>query len=276
MLYVHAGATAVTLDTIRKDYRVPTVKELRALRGGAANVGNRWKPIHHAKLIDELHAAASRRGYGVVREAFALSPDTHDLFGFMQFGGYDLNRTDMAPVLGFRSSNAQRFALRGVTGAKVFICDNGAICGEFLYRMKHTTGNVNELPAALDEGMTKWASQADRMTATFEALEGVALTQRDADHFLMEGVRQGAFANSKLAKIDETYRAYETEEHPHHTAFAPRNAWSLYNAVTEVAKDASPIVSERMMAAFPRVVAKVAGFEQLLSASIDEMGNNLN
>ena len=266
MLYTH-GKPGVTLAELRTGYTVPSVGDLRAVRKGAN--GNRWKPIHHADLIEEIHGALDRQGYGVRAEAFALSEDRHDIFGSMQIEGIKIgDRTDMAPVLGFRSSNVQRFRLLGVSGSRVFVCDNGAIVGDFVFGMNHTSGNMEHVEVKIDEGVGNWRNQIADMHRLVEFLETTELSRRDSDHLLIEAGRRGVVAWNQLGKIEGTYNAYEAEAHPHHSAFAGRNAWSLYNAVTEVAKGwTSPRIGERGLKGFPRVIAEEFGFN--LAPNVD-------
>lgn len=271
MLYVHTGAEQATLKEIRK-YKTPTVGELRSKRKGDG-VGNTWAPIHHAALIDEIHSAVARRGMGVAKESFALSEDKHDIYGFMQFEGFDLGRTDMAPVLGFRHSNLQRFRLLGVSGARVFVCDNGAIVGDFVFGFKSTRGNVGDMDVKIDDGLNTWERQAHGMRAFVEFLEKAKLSQGDADHMLMLGARSNCFSWNQLGKIDEEFR------NPRHAVFAPRTAWSLYNAVTEIGKAWSVRNVERGLKGFPRVLATELGYkglEALIEAPTAEDGTILN
>lgn len=273
MLYTH-GKPGVTLAELRKDYEVPTLAQLREVRKEAA--GSRWKPIHHADLIEEIHGALDRAGYGVQEEHFALSEDRHDIFGSMQIEGIKIgDRLDMAPMLGFRSSNVQRFGLLGVSGSRVFICSNGVIVGDFVFGMHHTSGNVKNVEVKIDEGIGNWREQIGDMHRLVEFLESTTLDRRDADHLLIEAGRRGVVAWNQLGKIETTYRAYESPDHPHHTAFGARNAWGLYNAVTEVAKGwSSPRIGERGLKGFPRVVAEECGFTLAASVDTDEAQRN--
>lgn len=274
MLYTH-GKPTITLPEIRKSYKVPTKADLRAKLGANATkgTGSRWTPVHHADLIDDIHAAVAQRGMAVKTESFILSEDSHSIYGNMQFEGYDLGRSDMAPVLGFRSDNLQRFRLVGVTGARVFICENGAVIGDFVFGFKHTSGNVEDIEVGIEDGLVKWESQAKQMKRFVEFMETQILDVRDADHLLLEACRERIIASNQLSKIDATYRAYTEATNPHHSAFGERNVWSLYNAVTEVAKGwRSPMVGERGMKGFPRLAAKAFGFEgldELADAAID-------
>ena len=261
MLY--SSDPSVTVASLRKNYTVPTRNQLQQARGGGDTVGARWAPIHHADLIEQIHSAAQGRGLQVVNESFQLSDDGHDIFGHMQFETPSFfSRRDMGPVLGFRSSNMQRFGLLGVTGSRVFVCSNGVIAGDFVFGCKHTTGNVTRLDAGIKEGMGHWEAQARKIAALVDHLQGIELSEADADHLIMAAVRSGVYSAAQTGKVDQTYRAFAQTDNRYNEAFGPRNAWSLYNAVTEVAKGGhdgassswSPARQEKAMKMFPRVV----------------------
>jgi hypothetical protein len=278
-LCLHSGATARTFEEIRSDYRVPTHRDLEeAWRGkdGTApkGLGNRWNPIHHADLIAEIRGAANDMNLSVSEELFGLSKDSHDIFGFMRFTQESVEAfpTTMAPVLGFRASNMQRFALRGVSGSSVFVCDNMALVGDFIFGFKRTSGqNYSAMDVKIAEGMQKWESQAKRMAEFVDAMQAMTLSRVQADHLLLEAAREKVYSCSQITRIDAIYREYATEDgsmRPEvREAFAPRNAWSLYNSVNEVTKGyKNPVRAESTLKGFPRVAARMGGFADLLDA----------
>jgi len=275
MLYTH-GKPTITLEEIRGTYRVPTKDDLLAHLGERATkgAGKIWAPIHHADLVDSIYQAADKRGFKVVEPQFNLSDDTHSIYGSMQLEGRVSLGGTMAPVLGFRSDNLQRFRLMGVTGARVFICNNGAIVGDFIFGFRHTNRAAEELEVSIDDGMSSWERQAAGMLRFTEWLQAQALEQETTDHLLMQAVRGRILAPSQLGKVDAVYTAYQEAAHPHHEAFGARNAWSLYNAVTETAKTfASPAVSERGLKGFPRLIADTLGYTEL-EALVEEPSLN--
>jgi hypothetical protein len=73
-----------------------------------------------------------------------------------------------------------------------------------------------------------------RLDVEIAAMKERILTPVDADHLIVEAIRGNALPASQLPKVLE---AWET---PRYEAFAPRTAWSLYNAFTEIAKSRSP------------------------------------
>lgn len=254
------------------NYTCPTVADIKDIYKNSpkrqANAGTQWQPVHHADLVDLINSACVRRDLKITDEAFQLSDDRHDLFGFMRFDPKSAPSLPtgipggvLIPELGFRHSNMQRFALLGVCALRVYICANGVISGDFLFGYKSTRGNVDRLSVGIAEGMETWARQAGDTTRLIEFLANESITQDRADQLIMEGMRRNVYSSSQVGKIDQVYRAYEQDEHPHNQAFGPRTLWSLYNAVSEVGKTWSVRNIEKGLKGFPRVCADAYGFD---------------
>lgn len=230
-------------------YSPPTVEELQAEVG--PNAGRHWAPIHHHDLIDTILDEASEMGLHPVAQAYDQSDDGHDLFGSIQFASDQSEQ--WSPVLGFRSSNLQRFALQGVTGANVMVCSNGMILGTFAFKAKHTNGL--DLIDTIAAGLLVWEDQAAGLLAFVDALQAYHLTPADRDHLLRQGARDGAYAHAAIPKIEAVYDAYQGDGEGREPEFAPRTAWSLYNAVTEWAKTVrNPLRAERALYQMGRVL----------------------
>lgn len=275
MLYPPKGKERAVTRQELSDYQVPTVDELRAKYKGREGTGRRWQPIPHGDLIDEITSAARNIGLVIEEEAFSVSADGHDIYGFMRFDPSTApsmpdvpGSGGITPELGFRHSNMQRFRLLGVHGEHVAVCSNGMMVGDFLFGFKTTKGNVDNMERGIADGMEEWTRQAEDAKRLIEFLVGEGVDYDRADQLLMEGARRGSYAWNQLGKIDATYRDYVDPKHPHHEAFADRNLWSLYNAVTEVAKGWSVRNVERGLKGFPRVLADAYGFE--LSALVED------
>jgi len=67
--------------------------------------------------------------------------------------------------------------------------------------------------------------------ATMKAL---TLQPAQAHHLMVEAIRAHVLPASRLPKVLEAW------EEPRHKDFAPRTAWLLFNAFTEVAKASPP------------------------------------
>ena len=143
-LVAHCGARKVALA------------ELEAMPDPAA-LGPRHLPLRHDVLVQTIRAEAGRRGFGIAKGSNHRSPGA-SLFGVLDFRcAFD---ADSGFALGFRSSQDQSLALRGVAGARVFVCDNLALAGSsFAFRRKHTSG------LAIDEAVRAGFDRYEQETA---------------------------------------------------------------------------------------------------------------
>lgn len=232
MLYPAKDTKIVTLDELRDTYRVPTVEELREMRGATADsgMGNRWKPIHHAELIEEIKGAVVRRGMRVTESQFQIDQETgHDMFGWLRVNReFEIPGVRIQHEIGFKSSNRQKFALLGVVAANVFVCSNGMITGEFVFGQKHT--NKAEYAIGIDQGVETWCGKQDALERRVQSWHRMDIDEARYNRMLVECVRQDVFPGSQLMSVDDEWRI------PRHAEFTPRNAFSFYNCVNESAK----------------------------------------
>lgn len=241
-------------------FPVPTIEQLREKRG--TNAGNRWQPQPFVEVANSIEEVARTRGLKIKAEHYNVSNDGFDVFACVQFDGFVEGRTDMGPVLGWRMSNMQRFKLLGVSGARVFVCENGAIIGDFCFGHKLTNGMEREV--TIDQGMRKWQDQQRRLQIVYSTMERIELvSQEHVDHLLMEAARRGVISPSQLGKIDTEFRSERSK-----SQFGERpTVRRLYEATTEVAKTwGSPRVVERGLRGFPDMALRIYGQEELAAA----------
>jgi hypothetical protein len=260
----------VTIDSLRLSYQCPTIEDLQKAKANKRTgeipegVGNRWTPIHHATLIEQILGAADGLGLSPAALRFELSKDTHDLFGVIEFDGVPGFSDDPIlggrPLLGFRHSNLQRFRLIGVTGESMFICSNGLISGIFVFGMKQSKGNV-ERGMGIEEGMQTWLRQTRLHRDLMDKLNGAGINDRQADHLLVQAAREDIVPPSQILKVDAAYRAYTQPENPHHEGFHARTAGNLVQAVSEVAKLWRRQRVETALSRFPYMAAAELGIE---------------
>lgn len=257
MLYT--SSTSFTDREQLKTFPVPTLDQLREKRGDTA--GNRWQPQQFFDVANSIVSAAERRGLVVAAEHYDTSKDGFDVFGAVRFEGTVQGRDDMAPVLGWRMSNMQRFRLLGVSGAHVFVCANGMITGDFCFG--HKLSSKMDRDVTVDEGFDKWRQQQRRIAEVYATMENVDLEPRDVDHVLMTAVRERIIASSQLGKIDAEFGSDRNV-----SQFGERpTVRRLYEAVTEVGKTwRSPRVVERGLRGFPDMALRLYGQEALADA----------
>lgn len=239
-------------------FAVPSLTELREKRG--ENAGARWKPVAFADMANEVASVLHSRGHSIKSERYIVSPDGHDIYSTVVLHEPVKGRTDMTQAIGWRMSNMQRFALRGVSGASVLVCSNGAIIGDFVFG--HRMTSKQEIEVTVGEGMARWGAQMDRIGEFYDRMDNTLVTERDANHVLMTAMRRGILAPSQLGKVIE-----EFEGERNRTQFGvARTTRALYEAVTEVGKGwSSPRVYERGARGVPAIIAEAFGFDDLLA-----------
>ena len=99
---------------------------------------------------------------------------------------------------------------------------------------KHTVHVFRDLPDLIYRMLSQVSSMRSRIDGEITAMKVRELPPAHAHHLMVEAVKANVLPASRLPKVIEGW------EEPKHEAFAPRTAWSLFNAFTEVEKEAGP------------------------------------
>ena len=99
-----------------------------------------------------------------------------------------------------------------------------------MMRKRHTRHVRDVLPEAIEEMLGSLQGLRDQQNQEIERLQNHNLSNPQAHDLMIETVRAKAFLASKIPRVIEQW------DHPNHEEFAPRTAWSLLNAFTEVQK----------------------------------------
>lgn len=225
-LICHAGAHAIDRDALAT---LPTPLRTRTFR-----------PVPHHDLATGLVAALAGQGVAVAREQWAVqrrkgaaSPNL--LFGVLDLDIPGLAAPDLRFALGIRTANDRTMALRLVTAARVFVCDNLAFSGQggaVTFTKRHTSGLDlgRDLPAAVEGYLGK----VDGFRAALAAMRRARISDTQAKAILFD-----AFAGPATALpahlFRETGRLY-FDDAEQRDKFPDRTVWALNNAFTEAVK----------------------------------------
>lgn len=244
-----------TLTTIRsieplRTIPVPTAPKWTISKGGRS----RWKPIPHHELVGtfvELLRAAGvsdpyfevdtlRDGAGLVGCIYADDGET--------MRARDVPGGGVRPCIGFRHSNDGREVLKVAYGGRVAVCTNGMFVGEFVTSRRHLEG------LRIDEWLRPVVGEFTRKSKDIDAFSRrLARTKIDDDvamRILLRAASEQLLPSAHLAQCWEEWLA------PRHSAFEPRTAWSLYNAITEALKALSPAAQLAAGAALPALFSE--------------------
>ena len=91
-----------------------------------------------------------------------------------------------------------------------------------------------DLPDLIYRMLSQVSSMRERIAQEVAAMKARELSAPEADHLIVEAIRTHVVPASWLPKVLSAW------EEPRHAEFAPRTAWSLMNAFTEILKGQGP------------------------------------
>lgn len=221
-----------------KGARHVTIEEVRALPH-APSLGPRHRPVQHIDLVTSILAEAQHRRLEIERETYALTPTGDRMFALFLFKG---GLPGMNWAMGVRNSVDQDFGIRGVAGANVNICDNGALSGsEFLFTRKNTTGLV--LAEVVVSGFNKYLPALAQFDEKVKVLQGRSIEDNAARVAIYKAFVQHHVAPLRLLPaVDEAYfvrgvdQPLPTDSKVERYPEVTRTVWGIHNAFTRVFK----------------------------------------
>jgi hypothetical protein len=194
-----------------------------------------YVPVPYGRLVEEVELHVPRFGLTITDARFALAREGMQMFAVLTCANGS-EHPDYALAIGVRSSYNRSLSVGLALGVEVMVCLNLAFSGEVTAHRKHTVHVFRDLPDLIYRMLGKVSSMQGRIHGEIAAMKARELSPELADHLLVEAVRRNVLPASHLPQVMEAW------EHPRHEEFAPRTAWSLLNAFTEVGKSRSPRV----------------------------------
>jgi len=209
---------------------------------------DRFKGIQHGTLVENIHEVLDQNEIQVTEENwFASGKDFQTLCGSMSLDIPGLDPIEGASYsLGIHHSNLGHNAFKFAVGAKIFICSNGMVSGDFVLKHKHTTGL--DLLESIGVGVDTYLNKVREVKIVAEAMQQKELITKDVDHALMQAGREGLMGWSRIGQADKEY---------HKPTFADHNqktAWGLYNAFTYTMQKMPPQYHMKSMNRFREIL----------------------
>lgn len=219
MTYILSGAKEVSYEQLKN---IPT----------PAPEG-RWNPVPHKTVANMFTGLIQDRGYAIEEIKYGVDK-FDDMFGYIRLGNQALVGRDQAThikqVVGIRNSHNKRFSVSAVAGSQVLVCSNLQFRGEFKMRRKHTINVMRDLGSRINGLIDQVESSWDDTLQCYANYAERDITKSDAHDLIMLSAEAGAINPSDVLRVKDEYI------NPRHEDFRPENAWSLFNASTEVLK----------------------------------------
>lgn len=239
-LLLHCGAYAASLDQIDA---VPT----------PAPTATHY-PIPHGKLIRQVRGQLLDAGVRIEEEAYGLSHEGARVFGVLTLNAEHLPTVAGSELaLALRNSHDKTFVAGLALGNHVLCCDNLSFVGTRTLARKHTRFVERDLPELLARILGSLGEWASRQAELIETYAATALSDEQAHDFMIQSVRSGVIAPSRLSHVIEGWHRDEPR---------PRHLWTLFNDYTEALKGTLEIPeltrrTERLHGLADLMVAKV-------------------
>lgn len=183
-----------------------------------------WFPVRHEAVLDVVEQTLAGAGFDIAKSQFALSEDNARFFGTLDLTAPITDGVTL--TIGVRNSTDKTFPIGLCAGTRVFVCDNLAFSAEIYVSKKHTRfGNER-----FRDGIALAVSTLHQYQ-TVEAERIVHYRQRPLDEneaaaCLLHAFESAILTTRTLPMALAEWRTPSQEE------FAPRTAWSLFNAFT--------------------------------------------
>lgn len=206
-----------------------------------------WEGVKHVDLVHTVRKVAKQHKLKITDEQFQTGNKGDTLFASWDFDKRVPGKGDeMRMSLGYRGSNMGRYAHTFATGARVVVCQNGMIAGEFSVKRKHTT--TVELLPLVERAFDQYLKDVSLIRPLMDRLKAREIDNEQAAELMLESARRGIIGWSRIRIVDEHWN------HPQHEQFVEDNAWTLYNAFTQSAKVTMPIHQMEIMRDIPKLL----------------------
>jgi len=224
---VDAGGEVVTREDV---FSVPVPEPAK-----------RHYPIPHSYLIGTVQDIFDYKFVNNPEFNYTLKKEQYALAGFDKKTGipgqmfglftYDTGDPQFGFSVGFRNSYDQSLAAGVVGGANPFVCSNLCFSGDsFKIHRKNTLNAIHELYAMVMDNAWSMFRDYQKMVKEFGLMSRMPVSQSEGFETLGLMYGEGMIKQRQFAAAVDAWRE------PPQVDWAPRNALSLYNAVTEGTK----------------------------------------
>jgi len=209
-----------------------------------------WTPISHHNFADDVKKMAESHNLVLGTEEYSFAKENNQCFGTIEVTNYKNSDNSIQFIMGIRNSTDKSLSAGVCFGTKVIVCSNLAFIAysddinrdnSFVVKRRHTRFIMRDLPAILNEAMSKALYAKDIQETMFEKMRNTNISRIQVHDILIKAMECGAISNKDIKNVLDLYikQANEpitekaAEKENWYPEFQERTYYSLHNMFTE-------------------------------------------
>ena len=211
-----------------------------------------YQPLPNKIMIDMIYRIAKESGVTLTNEQLGMDLKGQRFFGVMDIESFDFFGGKIGLQIGLCNSYNKSMSGRFCIGGKVFVCSNRAfhaytdgatgISGMTIrpHKNLHSLGIEDGLIESIKAALGQISDFRDSQERFYDGLTSRKLRHDRAYGIIVRAAKAGIINKTKILTLAEEWDRQGKEpiddKHEWHAEFMPRNAYSLFNAFTQVEK----------------------------------------
>jgi len=161
-----------------------------------------YKPVSHEQLMDLTLNSIHNAGFELDKELYTSSSDGQIANG--RFTISNVNDRDMQLQIGWQNSYNKKLTLKFAIGARIFICQNGCVSGDYgAFKKKHVGEVQSFTPAAITNYIKSAGDAFERIQKERDAMKNIEITPRKKAELIGRMLIEDQFIESTQLNIIE-------------------------------------------------------------------------
>lgn len=193
-----------------------------------------YKSVSHEQLIDVTLESIHRAGFDLDKEVYTATSN-----GQIATGRFTISNVvdrDMQLQIGWQNSYNKQISLKFAIGARIFICQNGCVSGDYgAFKKKHSGRVQSFAPSAIIEYIKSAGDAFRNLQKQRDALKNIQITPRRRAELLGRMLVEDQFIESTQLNLIEKEIKKPTFDYG-----AEGSLWELYQFTTYAMKEIHP------------------------------------
>jgi hypothetical protein len=193
-----------------------------------------YKPVSHEQLIDLTLESIYQAGFELDKETYTASTD-----GLVANGRFTISNVadrDMQLQIGWQNSYNRKVSLKFAIGARIFICQNGCVSGDYgSFKTSHIGKVQTFAPATITEYIKSAGDAFRKLQSDRDVMKNIELTSTRKAELLGQLYIEKEIINSLQLNIIKDEIKKPTFDYG-----AENSLWELYQYTTYALKQQHP------------------------------------